>query len=217
VKQTLGSAMRLVAFLNVPSAAGLIVLAEPIVSVIYEHGRFDAADTAATAQALVFYAIGLYAYSGVKVFAPAFYALDEARVPVAGSIAAMASNVLLNVALWPVLGYRGVALGTSLAALVNFSVLAVEWRRRHGGLAGSGIVPQLGRVLVATAVLAAAAWATRRGLAPLLPAHGLARQLALGLVPIAAGGLAYLGAARLLRIGELAELASVLRRRRAAR
>ena len=119
MRATLGSAMRLVAFLNVPSAVGLAVLARPIISMIYEHGRFAAADTDATAQALVFYAIGLYGYSAVKVFAPAFYALDEARVPVVGSVLGMVSNVGLNVALYPVLGFRGVALGTSLAAAAN--------------------------------------------------------------------------------------------------
>ena len=92
---TLGAAMRHVAFLNVPSAVGLAVLARPIISMIYEHGRFQPEDTAATAQALVYYALGLYAYSGVKVFAPAFYALDDARVP--GDLA------LIN---WPTQDYR---------------------------------------------------------------------------------------------------------------
>jgi putative peptidoglycan lipid II flippase len=215
VKATLGAAMRHVAFLNVPSAVGLAVLARPIISMIYEHGRFQPEDTAATAQALVFYALGLYAYSGVKVFAPAFYALDEARVPVVGSVLGMASNVVLNVTLWPVLGFRGVALGTSLAAGVNFLVLAVAWRRRHGGLGGVGIAAQLGRVLAATAVLGFVAWASERGLAALLgPDGGLGRQLALGLVPVAAGALAYLAAARALGIAELSELAGALRRRR---
>jgi putative peptidoglycan lipid II flippase len=213
-KQTLGSAMRLVAFLNVPSTAGLIVLAAPIISLIYEHGRFGAADTAATAQALAFFAIGLYAYSGVKVLAPAFYALDEPRVPVLGSFVGMATNVALNLALYPVLGFRGVALGTSLAAIANFAVLVGAWRLRHGGLGGSGLVPQLLRVVAATAVLAVAAWGAARGLAPLLPPHGLRRQLPLALGPILAGALAYLAAARLLRIRELDELLSALRRPR---
>ena len=172
VKATLGSAMRHVAFLNVPSAVGLAVLARPIISMIYEHGRFGPEDTAATAQALVFYAVGLYAYSGVKVFAPAFYALDEARVPVIGSVLGMASNVALNLALWPVLGFRGVALGTSLAAGVNFLVLALAWRRRHGGLGGAGIAAQLARVVPATAVLALVAWASQRGLPRLLVHDG---------------------------------------------
>ncbi len=215
VRTTLGSAMRLVAFLNVPSAVGLAVLGGPIISLIYEHGRFGAGDTAATAQALLFYALGLYAYSAVKVFAPAFYALDEARVPVVGSVLGMASNVLLNVTLYPVLGFRGVALGTSLAATANFAVLAWAWRARHGGLGGTGVVPQLGKVILASAALGVAAWASWRGLAGLLPHPGLAGRLALGLVPVLAGGLAYLAAARALGISELGELAGALRRRRA--
>jgi putative peptidoglycan lipid II flippase len=218
VKETMGSAMRLVAFLNVPSAIGLIVLAEPIIGLIYQHGRFGASDTAATAQALVFYAIGLYAYSGVKVFAPAFYALDEVRVPVLGSFLGMAANVALNVTLYPVLGYRGVALGTSLAAIANFAVLAGVWRWRHGGLGSAGIYRQLLRVLIASAILALVAWGAMRGLALVLPQRGLGRQLALAFVPIGLAGLAYLAAARLLGVAELDEVVKALaRRRRGAR
>jgi putative peptidoglycan lipid II flippase len=215
VRATLGSALRLVAFLNVPSAVGLAVLARPIISLIYEHGRFGAADTEATAQALVFYAVGLYGYSAVKILAPAFYATDEARVPVIGSVLGMATNVALNVTLYPVLGFRGVALGTSLAAMVNFAVLAVAWQRRHGGLGGVGLGRQLAKVGLASAALAAAAWGAERGLADLLPAAGIARQLALALVPVLAGGVVYLAAARLLRIAELGELLGAIRRRRA--
>lgn len=215
VRATLGSAMRLVAFLNVPSAIGLAILARPIIAMIFQHGRFGPEDTRATAQALALYAVGLYAYSGVKVFAPAFYALDRARVPVLGSVLGMASNVALNVALYPVLGFRGLALGTSLAAIANFLVLVLAWRRLYGGLGGSGLLAQLGKVLAASAVLAAAAWGAEWGLERLLPPGGLGRQLAVGLLPVAAGGLAYFAAARALRIGELDELFSALRRRRA--
>jgi putative peptidoglycan lipid II flippase len=217
VKETLGAAMRLVAFLNVPSAVGLMVLAEPIIALIYQHGRFGAADTAATAQALLCYAVGLYAYSAVKVFAPAFYALDLARVPVLGSFLGMAANVALNVTLYPVLGYRGVALGTSLAAAANFAVLGLAWRQRFGGLGGAGIYRHLARVLAASAVLALVAWSAHRGLALVVPGRGLARQLALALAPIALGGAAYLASARLLGLRELDELWRGLRRRRGAR
>ncbi len=215
VRETLGSAMRLVAFLNVPSAVGLAVLAEPIISLIYQHGRFGARDTAGTAAALVLYAVGLYAYSGVKVFAPAFYAVDEVRVPVAASILGMAVNVALNLVLYPVLGFRGVALGTSLAAWANFAVLAVAWRRRHGGLAG-GIYRQLGGVLVAAAALAAVCRGAAGWLAPRLPGAGLASQLVLALLPIAAGAATYFAVARLLGVRELSEVVGALRRRRGA-
>jgi putative peptidoglycan lipid II flippase len=216
VKSTIGSALRLVAFLNVPSAVGLAILARPIISLLFEHGRFGAADTTATGEALACYALGLYAYSGVKVFAPAFYALDRARVAVWGSILGMASNVALNVALYPVLGFRGVALGTSLAAGANFAVLAFAWRRRYGSLGGAGTARQLGKVVLASVALAAAAWAAERGLsAALPPGKTLVRQLVLAFGPIAAGGLAYLAAARALGIRELDELVAAVRRRRA--
>jgi putative peptidoglycan lipid II flippase len=217
VRETLGAAMRMVAFLNVPSAVGLAVLATPILSLIYEHGRFGPRDTAGTAQALVFYALGLYAYSGVKVFAPAFYALDAARVPLVGSVLAMVSNVVLNLALYPVLGYRGVALGTSVAATVNFAVLAIAWRRRFGGLGGTGVVPQLLRVALASAALGLTAWGAHGWVGARLPAPGLAGQAARAFLPIAAAGLVYAAAARLLGVGELRELAAAVRRRAARR
>jgi putative peptidoglycan lipid II flippase len=211
--ETLGSAMRLVAFLNVPSAVGLMVLANPIIGLIYEHRAFKAADTAGTAQALVCYAVGLYGYSAVKVFAPAFYALDEARVPVLGSIAGMVANLALNVLLYPVWGYKAVALATSIAATVNFAVLAVAWKRLHGGLGGEGIYRHLARVGVAAGVLALVAGGTASALARVLPVHGLARQLALALVPIALAAVAYFAMARVLRLRELDDVLRVLTRR----
>jgi len=213
VRDTLGQALRLMAFLNVPSTVGLMVLASPIIAVIYEHGRFGPDDTAGTAQALVFYALGLYAYSGVKVLAPAFYAMNEARIPMLGSFLGMASNVALNLALFPVLGYRGVALGTSLAAAANFGVLVVAWKARHGGFGGAGIWRQLGKVALATAALGLATWSSHALLLPLAPARGLTRQALLAFLPIAAGAAAYFAASALLGVRELSEIWAVLRRR----
>jgi putative peptidoglycan lipid II flippase len=214
VRDTLGSAMRLVAFLNVPAAVGLMVLAHPIISLVYEHGRFGAADASATAEALVFYAVGLYGYSAVKVFAPAFYALDEPRIPVIGSIVGMASNVALVLTLYPVMGFRGIALGTALAATANFAVLATAWKWRHGGLGAAGIYRQLARTLAAAAVMVGVVLATKWALGPRLPAGGMARQAPLALVPIATGAVAYFLAARAMGVKELGEVASALRRRR---
>jgi len=214
VRETVGQAMRLVAFLNVPSATGLMVLASPIVAVIFEHGRFGGEDTQGTAQALVFYALGLYCYSGVKVLAPAFYALDQARIPLWGSVLGMTSNVALNVWLHPVLGYRGVALGTSLAAAANFGVLAVAWQVRQGGFGEKGLLPQLARVAASNAALALAAWGAHRMLLGAAPGAGLGRQALLCFGPIAAGAAVYFAAARLLRVEELGDLWGALRRRK---
>jgi putative peptidoglycan lipid II flippase len=206
--------MRLVAFLNVPAAVGLMALAHPVISLVYEHGRFGAADASATADALVFYAVGLYGYSAVKVFAPAFYAIDEARIPVIGSVVGMTSNVALVLLLHPVLGFKGIALGTALAATANFAVLAAAWKWRHGGLGNAGVYRQLGRTLLASAAMVGVVLAVKAGIAPHLPAAGLGRQAPLALVPIAAGAFVYFAASRVLGVKELSEVASALRRRR---
>jgi putative peptidoglycan lipid II flippase len=129
----------------------------------------------------------------------------------------MVSNVALNLTLYPVLGYRGVALGTSVAATVNFAVLAIAWRRCHGGLGGERVVPHLVRVLAASAVLALVAWGTARGLERALPPRGLWRQLALAFGPIALAGPAYFAASRALGLGELDEVLRLVRRRASRR
>jgi putative peptidoglycan lipid II flippase len=215
VRRTLGASLRLLAFLTVPSAVGLLVLARPIIALLYQHGRFGPADTEATAGALLGYALGLYAYAGVKVLAPVFYALGSARVPALASWAAMAANVAVNALLHPWLGYRGVALGTALAAAANFALLLAAWRRLHGGTPDARLLAQLGRVLLASGAMAAVAWAAHHGLAVALgSAGGVGARLVLVFGPIAAGVAAYAGAAHALRIAELAELVAMLRRRR---
>ena len=119
MRSTVGSAIGLMLTLNVPATIGLIALAKPIIALIFEHGSFTPADTAATALALRFYAIGLVGYSVVRIVSPTFYALHRSRIPVIASIASVIANVVLNLVLVRVMGYAGLALGTSLAALVN--------------------------------------------------------------------------------------------------
>src|SRR5919197_3706051 len=82
LKSTLASSLRMSFMVNIPASFGLIFLSTPIVALIYQHGRFKASDTNSTANALIFYAFGLFAYSAVKVLVPAFYALGRSRIPV---------------------------------------------------------------------------------------------------------------------------------------
>jgi putative peptidoglycan lipid II flippase len=211
MRATLASGMKLVAFLTVPSMIGLIALREPIVRLLFERGRFHASDTIATAQATLMYAFGLYAYSAVKVVAPAFYALDKPRVPLYGSLSAVAANLILNVSMFPVLSYLGLALGTALAATINFAFL-VFWFRRLVGFPLAPLVAHLCRVLLAAVPCGAAAWAVTVGLEGALGLSLPAQVLAVA-VGIGAGGAVYVGACRLLRVDEIDELFGVVRRR----
>src|SRR5688572_19260088 len=94
VRRAVSSGLRMMLMLNVPATVGLFVLATPIVALIFERGRFTPADTAATAAALACYAPGLIGYSAVKLISPAFYAMNNSRIPVVAS----AVSVLFNVA-----------------------------------------------------------------------------------------------------------------------
>lgn len=213
MRQTLTQSLRLVAFLTIPATFGLIALGRPIIALIYEHGRFTAADTAATASALLFYAIGLFAYSSVKVIAPAFYAMGRARAPLAASVAAVAANLAFNITLFPVLGFRGLALGTSLAALINFSVLGVVFHRAYGGLTDRHLWGGVAKMTGAAVVMAGAAWVAARLCEQTALGASLGARAVTALAPISLGVLVYAGLCRLMRLSELTDLLSLFHRR----
>jgi len=215
MRETLRQSLRLVAFLTIPSTIGLIVLAEPIIRLIYQWGRkFGPADTEATGAALLFYAIGLFAYSSVKVLAPAFYSVGRARVPLAASVSAVAANLALNITLFPVMGFRGLALGTAVAAIVNFLVLSGMFQRSYGGLADRGLWTGILRIAIASAGMGVATWRAWRLVEGWLGQDGLPVRLAVTLLPIGFGIAVYALLARLLGLHELADLLAFLRHRR---
>lgn len=217
MRRTMSHGLRLVAFLTVPSTLGLVALATPIVRLLYEHGEFIPADTAAVAQCTLLYAAGLYCYAAVKVVAPAFYALGKSRVPLVASLSAVAANVVLNFAMFDTLGVPGLALGTALAATVNFAVLVVAFRRAAGPIEGREIVGHLVRVTIASAACAGAAWAATHGIESAIGVESkLARIAGVG-GGVVAGVLVYVAACRLLRIAELDDILAKLRARRARR
>lgn len=154
--------LRLMLLLNLPATLGLTVLATPIVSLIFERGRFTPVDTAATAAALAFYAPGLIGYSAVKLISPAFYAMGNSRVPVIASGASVALNICLNLILVRSLGHRGLALGTALSALLNAGILILVLRARLGGLDGRRLVTAVLKISCASIVMAGAAYYTER-------------------------------------------------------
>jgi putative peptidoglycan lipid II flippase len=118
--------------LALPSAVGLIVLAHPVVTLLFQRGRFLAADTAATVPVVQAYMIGVLPYSLVKVLSPAFFAVDRPRLPMLASMCAVAANVTFNALTYRILGAPGLALGTTLAAGVNLFILRIAFRRVIG-------------------------------------------------------------------------------------
>jgi putative peptidoglycan lipid II flippase len=212
LRGTLRQSAGMAAFLTIPATAGLMVLATPIVRLLYERGAFAARPdaTTRTAAALFLYALGLVAYTGVKVLAPAFYALGTPRVPLIASAAAVLTNLVVNVTLFPTVGFRSVALGTSLGAWVNVLLLALLLERRVGGLRAAG--RGLPSMVLAAGGMAAAARVVASLLESSVGTHGLRAQALVGLVPVIVGVGVYAAASAVLRIPEGRSLAVALSR-----
>jgi putative peptidoglycan lipid II flippase len=129
LRETYASSLTLAFSLTIPASVGLMLLGEPITRVIFQHGSFDSLATVRTAEALSCYAVGLFAYSSVKIMVPVFYALDETRYPVLGSFLTMAVNVLL---VWLTIGFlqhKALALSISCAMILNFFLSTVLYRK----------------------------------------------------------------------------------------
>jgi putative peptidoglycan lipid II flippase len=159
-RSTLAKAMRLAIFLTLPSAVGLIVLAQPIIALIYQRGKFTDADTLHTAEALQFYAIGLVGYSCIKVLSPAFYAINRKWTPMTVSFLSIGLNLALN---WLLIfklgmGHRGLALSTAVAATVNFTLLYLFMTKVSGSLETTVMLSTLGRCLLASISILVIGW-----------------------------------------------------------
>ncbi|MBF0408062.1 MAG: murein biosynthesis integral membrane protein MurJ [Candidatus Riflebacteria bacterium] len=154
MKNTFSSSLKLTAFINIFACLFLIVCAEPIIRLLFEHGRFTPSDTAATVDALRAYSIGLFTFSAVKVMAPAFYALNDPATPLKASIVTVIANISLNLLFIAPLGYKGLALATSLASLVNAAILYMSMSKKLPGLSEKGIMRSIAFAVVCSAFMA---------------------------------------------------------------
>jgi len=214
LRQTLSSSLRMVFLLNIPASAGLIFLSHPIISLIYEHGRFKPSDTHSTAGALVFYSIGLFAYSAVKLLVPVFYALGRSRVPVIISASAVASNIVLNLSLIRPFGYRGLALGTSMTSILNF-LLLFHWLQKYlGPLGPYRLVVNFVKTCMASVAMGTVCFYTNLWLRVWWPSNSILSQGSVLSITIGIGILSLVFACRVLRISEIDSVIRTLVRRK---
>jgi putative peptidoglycan lipid II flippase len=214
-REELAHALRLMFLLTIPSTIGLMMLAEPIISVLYQHGRFNALEAAEAAGALRFYSIGLAGYASLKVLVNAFYALDRRKTPMLVSFLAVGLNLLFNWLFtfrwgW---GHRGLAFSTGLVATCNFLLLYALMRHHLRGLESKRLFKTLVKVSLAGAAMAAVcALAMQTWLADWASAPPIGKTAKL-LITIAVAGVVFLACGAALRIAELRELLGHLRER----
>ena len=212
---TLAKGLKLVMFLVFPATVGLVLLAGPIVSVLYERGNFDAADRLATAGALQAYGYGLLFYAGLKVLQPAFYAIEKRWLPMIASIIALVVNIACNytfvfVFKW---GHESLALTTSIVASLNFVFLYLAMMRYAGDIGTKGLLFSFAKIGAATAVMAGLCLLGSKLIFADLSAMRFVMKAVwlCGLIGVA--GAAYLAVALLLRVEEVGDFLAMVKRK----
>lgn len=213
IRDTVRRGLTLMLILVLPATCGLVLLSTPIVRLLFEHGRFTAADTAATAVALRYYAVGLIGYATTRIASPVFYALGRNRVPVVLSAVSVLINVVLSLVLVRVLGFAGLALATSMAAIANAGLCVWIMRGELGGLGGRALATVVTKLAASSALMVGAIALVR----PLLPAGAAADGLLMQVVALAGaigvGVATMFVSAYLLGVGEVTGLFAQLRDR----
>ena len=205
LRRTYVSSTVLSLVLSIPAMVGLIVLAEPIIRVIYQHGRFTPDDTAQTAGALALYAVGLFAYAAQKIVVPVFYALNKPRYPVIASFVSVVLNICFVLAFLGPYQHRAIALSTSLCMMANFLYLSFMLYRQVQGYDIRRIFLSLAKIVPASLCMGCVAYGVNR----LCAQHfgvGVIGSLAALFTAMAAAGVFYGAAISLAGIQELAPL-----------
>ena len=215
----LARGMRLAFLMTIPASVGLIVLAEPIISVLYQHRRFGAFETAQSAAALRFYALGLCGYAALKVLVNAFYALDRRKTPMLVSCIAVVLNLVLNWIFTRELGWghKGLAFSTACIATSNFLILYFLMRSHLGRLESRAMARLLLRVAIASAALLAVAWTGQALLLSHWAVQPFWPKCADLLLVIALAAAGFFLCANALGIGEVHDIMAAVRRRLARR
>ncbi|HEY6618910.1 MAG TPA: murein biosynthesis integral membrane protein MurJ [Steroidobacteraceae bacterium] len=214
-RSELARAIRWGLLLTLPSMVGLMLLAEPIISVLYQHGKFDAYQAAQAAGALRFYAIGLGGYAALKVLVNAFYALDRRKTPMLVSFVAVGLNLLFNWIFtfhlgW---GHRGLAFSTGCVATFNFLLLYFLMQHQLKGLESRRLLLVLAKVALASVPLVAVCAASSHWLLADWAHQALLPKIAALLATVLAGAGLFAAAGILLHIEELKELRDAFMRR----
>ena len=201
---TLARSLGMVLLLTIPSSVGLAVLGPSMIGAVYQWGRFGAADTQQTALALTCYAVGLAGYSSIKILAPAFYALNDARTPMLVSLVSIVVNLAVASTMVKLagLGHLGLALSTSAVALFGSAALFLLLRRRIGRIHGRALAASVVKILCASAAMGLACYLSSRGVHHWLGARKIA-QIADVAISIPLGALVYYALCRGMRVAEL--------------
>ena len=166
LKQTFSHSIKFVFFITIPAMVGLIILREPIVALLFQRGEFDATATRLTAEGLLYYCIGLWAFSAVRIVTATFFALQDTRTPVQTAAVSILANVLLGIILMKPLDHGGLALATSLASILNLGLLVRALSRKLGSLGWRSIAYSICKTSICSLIMGLGVWGSTLFIVP---------------------------------------------------
>ena len=203
---TLDKAIRLILFIGIPASVGLILLRLPLVELFYERNEFDAESTRRTINVIFFYSLAIWAYCGLHIVVRAFYSLKDTRTPMKVGVSMVGANLVLNLSLIWFLNVEGLALATSISAILQFIILFVILKRRLSIVLNRGILLSIFKTGVATIIMAVVCLGVQKVVCASMPDDSIISKLARLFAPLTASLIGFFAVNYLMRSEELSQL-----------
>jgi len=205
-KKSLLFGLKMLLFITIPSAVGLMVLKDSLIRLIYEHGVFSKIATAMTSSALLYYSIGLFAYACVRLITMSFYALKDTKTPVKIGIYIVFLNVTLDLILVRYLAHSGLALATSLAAIVNMIILVKTLQGKIGYFNSKNEILFILKIILSSILLGVSCVLVNNYLGSVLNLNNKLNQIIQVFTSILSGGMVYFIISYTLGVQEVRDL-----------
>lgn len=203
-KESIVTAINVVTLIIIPISVGAIILAEPIVKLLFQRGEFDARATQMTAIALIFYSIGMLGFGLRDILGKIFYSLQDTKTPMINGIIAMVLNIVLNLAFvkYTNMGLGGLAFATSISSLVTIALLSVSLRKKIGAFGGKKIISVLIKSIIAALLMALVTKFTYNAIDAFLSAGFIQDAIKLA-ISVGLGAIVYAISIIVLRVDEV--------------
>lgn len=205
LRDLIRSSLQSLLFLLLPMTLGLMLLATPIIQLLYQHGTWGADSTAITSQALTWLALGMVGYGIQNVLVKAFYAEQNGKIPMITGAVSIVLNIILCYVLSPIMGVAGLALASALSSTVSALLLLVPISKRLPGLFNREFWVDVLKMAICTAVMSVVVWLVYSGLSAALTYSTLAVAVEL-ICSVLVGIVVYFVLARLFRIPEMSQI-----------
>ncbi|MEG2985259.1 MAG: lipid II flippase MurJ, partial [Peptostreptococcaceae bacterium] len=210
-KESIVTAINVVVLIIIPISVGAIILANPIVKLLFQRGEFDARATQMTAIALIFYSIGMLGFGLRDILGKIFYSLQDTKTPMINGIIAMFLNIVLNLAFvkYTNMQLGGLAFATSISSLVTIGLLAISLRKKIGAFGGKNIITVLIKSMISALLMAVVTKLSYNLLDSILSSGFIQDAIKLG-ISVGLGAIVYAFSIVVFRVEEVKLLVKML-------